>query len=125
MPTSWCSEVRRVSEITSVIAMKALDALSLRAATIAQNVANASSPGYRPVRVSFEDELRQAAARGADAVTAWQPRVGFAPMRPGEDQVRIDLEIAGASATAGRYAALIDVLGREMRMASLAIGGEG
>jgi flagellar basal-body rod protein FlgB len=108
---------------TSAIALKVLDGLTLRGTAIAQNIANAASPGYRPVRVSFEDELRAAAARGAETVGAVAPRIEFAPPRPGSEIVRIDLEIATATATAGRYAAVVDVLGRQMQLASMAIRG--
>lgn len=111
-------------DATTAIALKALDALSLRSVAIAQNIANASTPGYRPLRVSFEDALRTAAGRGQEAVDAWQPTVEVAPRGAGAEQVRIDLELAAASSTAGRYAALIDVLSRQMHMASLAVAGE-
>jgi len=114
-----------MTDETAILAMKALDALSLRATAIAQNIANATSPGYRAVRVNFEAELRAAAARGDSNLASWQPRVELAPYRLGEDAVRVDLELAEASSTAGRYAALVDLVGRQLAMTSLAITGEG
>lgn len=37
----------------------ALDAYALRQRTIAKNIANATTPGYRPERVRFEEEFLQ------------------------------------------------------------------
>jgi hypothetical protein len=47
-----------------IILNKALDGLSLRAEATAQNIANAGSRDFRPVQVSFEQELKAAAASG-------------------------------------------------------------
>lgn len=38
---------------------RALDAYALRQRTIAKNIANATSPGYRPERVRFEEEFQE------------------------------------------------------------------
>ncbi|MBL7997746.1 MAG: flagellar basal body rod protein FlgB [Candidatus Kapabacteria bacterium] len=38
---------------------KALDAYALRQRTIAKNISNATTPGYRPERVRFEEEFSQ------------------------------------------------------------------
>jgi len=40
--------------------LRSLDASMMRSRTIANNIANVNTPGYRRVEVSFEDELRQA-----------------------------------------------------------------
>lgn len=114
-----------MSSYTQVLALKALDALTLRSEAIAQNIANASSPGYRKVQVSFEASLRAAAAQGIQALGSWRPEVTFAPRYYGEEGARLDLDLADAAATAGRYAALVDVLGRQVHIASLAVTGEG
>jgi flagellar basal-body rod protein FlgB len=42
---------------------RTLDAAMLRSRTIANNIANVTTPGYRRVEVSFEDELRLALDR--------------------------------------------------------------
>ena len=42
---------------------RSLDAAMLRSRTISNNIANVTTPGYRRVEVSFEDELRQALDR--------------------------------------------------------------
>jgi flagellar basal-body rod protein FlgB len=40
--------------------IKSLDASMLRARTIANNIANVNTPGFKRVEVAFEDELRRA-----------------------------------------------------------------
>ncbi len=45
------------------ILSKSLDSAMLRNRAIANNIANATTPGYRRVEVSFEDELRSALDR--------------------------------------------------------------
>ena len=108
--------------LSSVLIAKALDGLSMRYLATAENIANASTPGYRPVRVSFEQSLRAAARGGAAAVGGVTPRIEAADGAvPGE--LRLDLEVASASETAMRYAALLDVLGRQMGISRAAVGG--
>ncbi|MCQ4384173.1 hypothetical protein, partial [Clostridioides difficile] len=49
-------------DLVTAVAAKTLDGLFARQRAISQNVVNANSEGYTPVRVSFEDSLRAAAA---------------------------------------------------------------
>ncbi len=44
---------------------KSMDAYALRQRTIALNVANADTPGFKRVQVDFESELQKAELRGA------------------------------------------------------------
>jgi flagellar basal-body rod protein FlgB len=109
-----------VDPVSQVLIVKALDGLSLRAIATARNVANANSPGYTPVRVTFEEALRAAAHQGSDAVTAVMPQIESAPP---SGEARLDLELATASETAMRYAALIDLLGRQIQISRTVIRG--
>ncbi|HEX8232318.1 MAG TPA: hypothetical protein VF559_03095 [Caulobacteraceae bacterium] len=106
--------------LTAAMALKALDGLSLRATATAQNIANAGTASYRPVRVSFEDALARAAAQGTSAVTTL--RAG-ALEEPLQQDLRIDLELATANATAARYSAVAEVLGRQLQIDALAVSG--
>ena len=108
-----------MSEITSTLIVKALDGLAARSLVTAENIANGGSPGFRPLRVSFEQALA-AAARGEGRMEAVRPAIEAAPAGEG---VRVDLELATASATALRYSALTELLGRQMQIESLAITG--
>lgn len=103
----------------SLIIAKALDGLAVRAQATAANIANANSPGYRPLRVNFEQELRSAAAAGQAAVAQVTPRVERAQV----SELRLDLELATASQTAMRYSALLDMLGRGLAISRLVVSG--
>ncbi len=105
-----------MDEISATLIMKALDGLSLRYQFTAQNIANANSPGYRPVHVSFEENLRTAAPSGAEAIENVKPIARFATGQPDSAEARLDLELASASQTAMRYRALLEVLGRQMAL---------
>lgn len=102
---------------------KSLDGLSLRYAATAQNIANANSDHYRPMTVSFENELRTAAAGGAGSIErlAIGPRQAETAVKG--SSVRMDLELQTASETAMRYGALVDVLGRELQLERTIIRG--
>ena len=108
-----------MTNVSALLLMKALDGLTTRSEAIAHNVANAQSPGFAPVRVLFEDALAAAAHRGRGAIAAVAPKVETgAP-----DSLRLDLDAADASATAGRYAALTEILNRELQLRALATSG--
>lgn len=100
--------------------MRALDALTLRASVTAENIANVGSPGYRPMRVNFEDALAAAAQRGPDALVAFTPEITPDDRRDVSDEMRMDLEVAEAAGTTGRYSALIEILSRQMQLKGLA-----
>lgn len=112
-----------MDQLTTILLTKALDGLALRSAAISQNIANANSPGYEPVRVSFESELAAAAGNGADAVRDVQARIVHEPQDDTTEGVRLDLELADASRTALRYNALTDILNRHVQLTRLGIQG--
>lgn len=109
------------STSTALIA-KALDGLSARQMATAQNIANANSETYRPIRVTFEESLRAAARMGPSAIAEVVPRTELASVNFGGD-MRLDLEIATAAQTAMRYGALINILeGRAGMMRAVLAG---
>lgn len=112
-----------MDELSAALVTKALDGLAMRATAIAQNIANAGSPSYVPLRVTFEDSLRSAAQNGIKAVQQVTPQFTHASPKQGGAELRIDLELAAASQTALRYAALIDVLSRKLQISRLAVSG--
>lgn len=102
---------------------KVLDGLHMRYLAIAQNIANASSPGYSSIRVDFEAELEAAFRKGGNDWNSFAPRYRAGVVsNSGEDQ-RIDMELANAAQTAMRYSALIDMLGRQMTIARTLVRG--
>lgn len=106
-----------MDQISSALITQSLDGLHQRYLFTAQNIANANTPGYQPMRVSFEAALRAAADQGVSAIQAVEPRV-FADeaYADGDAAMRLDLELATAAQTAMRYRALIDILGRQMAL---------
>jgi len=108
---------------SAILMIKALDGLYARSVATAQNIANAQTPGYRPLRVTFEQALADAAAKGDAAIAAVEPQVERAAAGTPDAELRIDLEMGNAAGTAGRYGAVVDILNRELQMQSLAITG--
>ena len=109
--------------ISAALITKALDGLHLRAAVIAENIANVNSRSFAPRKVSFEAELRTAASQGLDAIEGSQARILNVDARTTDTSVRLDMEMADAAQTSARYAALVDILGRQMQIHRAAIRG--
>ncbi|HYD85984.1 MAG TPA: hypothetical protein VEA80_00775 [Vitreimonas sp.] len=106
--------------VSAALIQKALEGLNRRFQFTAQNIANANTPDYAPIRVEFEQELARAAGRGVDAINAVAPRAVAAAEPEG---MRLDLELATASQTAARYRALIDIMGRQMALHRAVVTG--
>lgn len=98
-----------LSGVTGAVVEYALDGLSLRHAAIASNIANASTPGYRPQKVSFEDLLAEAAGGSAAAVAQLPAaRVFSEPLPPGVDaRAVLDNEVVQLNRNVLQYQALI------------------
>jgi flagellar basal-body rod protein FlgB len=109
--------------VTPLLITKALDGLWARQVATAQNVANAGSPGFRPVRVSFEQALQAAASGGPEAIRGVRPTFVEDAAVDGGSELRLDLELATASDTSMRYAALLDLLGRQLQISRTIIRG--
>ena len=109
---------------TAILMIKALDGLNARSVVTAENIANASTPNYRPMRTTFEAALKEAAIRGDDAVQALTPTVEQAVAGTPDAELRLDLEMSTASGTAMRYGALVTVMNRQLQLDSLALQGD-
>ncbi len=103
--------------------LKALDSLAVRSVVTSQNIANANSPGYRPLRVTFEEALKAAAPDGVHAIRAVSPQIVPSMDSQGNSELRLDLELATANATAGRYGALVEILNRQLQIDAIALSG--
>ncbi len=112
-----------MSEVSQLVTLKVMDALVQRQSAIAQNIANSGSLAYARKIVDFEAALRTAYAEGPQTLRAFTPRMtSFGPLQPG-GEIRLDLEMQSASANALRYAAMSEVMGRQMSLAHLAVRG--
>ncbi len=112
-----------MSEISQALAIKAMDGLAMRQTAIAQNIANSGSEAFAVRSVEFEAALREAASQGPEKVRSVLFRVETnTEARPG-DEIRVDLQMQDAAATAMRYSALADMIGRQMQISRAAVRG--
>jgi flagellar basal-body rod protein FlgB len=114
-----------MDNFSASLMIKALDGLSQRAEAVASNIANASSAGYRPLKVSFEDALRRAASRGTASIKAVEPKISRSIDPLSGVGVRLDGELATGASTASRYEALIEILNRRLQIENMALSGTG
>jgi flagellar basal-body rod protein FlgB len=112
-----------MDSVSAVLILKSLDGLSLRATATAQNIANANSVGYKPVRVTFEDALMKAVPQGVAAIRNVSPQIITDGPSEYTGGMRLDLELATASSTAGRYTSLVEILNRQLQIDALAQSG--
>lgn len=95
--------------ITGSIVEYALDGLSLRHSAIAANIANANSVGYRPLRVSFENQISALLGQGGGG-TASSPAPLVSTEPPVSDALRrsaLENEIVQLNRNVLQYEALI------------------
>ncbi|MEO1045907.1 MAG: hypothetical protein AAFX04_10740 [Pseudomonadota bacterium] len=113
--------------VSAALINKALDGLTMRMTATADNIANSQTPGFVPMMVRFEDALRAASDQGLDAIAKVAPELESRPLPPGASAagqtVRMDMELATARMTQGRYAALLDLLNRQMQLDHIVIKG--
>ena len=91
-----------LESVTSAALTSALDALSLRQRTIANNIANVNTPGYTAKRVQFEDALASSVRAGNGSVAATTQR-SLEPTRLDGNNVNLDTETLSNVDTVLRY----------------------
>lgn len=77
--------------VTSRAFSSALDGLAMRQRAIADNIANANTPGYQSRRVAFEDALASSVRTGDGKVQATEAR-SLEPTRLNGSNVNLDTE---------------------------------
>ena len=115
--------------VTLQLVSKALDAASLRQQAIAANIANVSTAGYRPVRVSFEDQLQAARSQlntggklDTSVLSSLQPRlVETGETVTGDSTATLDIQTAELARNAIQYQALLKGLSHHFAMMSTII----
>jgi flagellar basal-body rod protein FlgB len=105
-----------VLDITMRAIQAELDGLSARQRIIAQNLANADTPGYLAGRVDFEDSLRTAMANGAPESTEISTRASAEPTGPNGNNVQVDDENISLIDTGLRYQLATDVMNTKFRI---------
>lgn len=118
-----------IDSSTTALLSLALDATSMRHQAIAHNIANANTPGYRPVGVSFEQVMTDA----KNALTQGKPvpHSAIAGTRPlfetavfeetGADKVSLDMEVAQLSENTLHHQMLLKALNRHFSILGTAI----
>jgi flagellar basal-body rod protein FlgB len=111
--------------VTAGLMRLALDGAALRHQAIAANIANATTAGYKPVRVSFEGRLQQARDRlqAGDALQDVAAELGAVVERddtPGAT-VAVDLQAADLAQNVVHYQALLKGWGKRMSIMATAI----
>lgn len=91
-----------LESVTSVALASAMDALSLRQRTIANNIANINTPNYTAKRVSFEDQLAASVQSGDGSVNA-TISPSDEPTRTDGNNVNLDTETMSNIDTVLRY----------------------
>ena len=90
-------------DLTIQAIQTSLDGLAARQRIIAQNVANAETPGYLSQNVSFEDSLRAAVAGGDPSQSDITTTSSSAPTLPNGNNVNVDEETVALVDTGLRY----------------------
>lgn len=115
-----------IDQSTVGLLSMALDATALRQRAIAQNIANANTPGYQRIGVSFESHL--GALQGALKHGATPSLASLRDLRPvletvgapGEP-VALDMEVAALSDNTLQQQALLKLLNKHMALLSTAV----
>jgi len=106
---------------TAKVVTLALDAASLRQQAIAANIASANTPGYRPVRVSFEEQLSALDAASLENVRPTIEPEPLAADPANGSAVALDQEVAKLSANTLHYQVLLRGLSRQLSILGAAI----
>ena len=107
---------------TSVASPLALDAASLRHQAIANNIANANSAGYVPLKVNFEEQL--AFARGGLRGGRQWPGIGHgrsSKPTPWSTPVMLDMEMVKLAQNTVHYQSLLKALDKRGAILGLAV----
>ena len=109
---------------------KMMDVSALRHASIASNLANVSTPGYKRVDMSksFEDELRASIkSRNADEIAVASPRTEVDTLTPSTradgNNVHIDSELLGLTKNTMNFNVLTDFASCSLKQLRHAITG--
>jgi flagellar basal-body rod protein FlgB len=115
---------------TSVLLSLALDAAVMRQQAAAQNIANANTPGYRPVSVSFESRMsaeRETLARG-EKLTLPSSQSALAYYRPTlmtstveNEAVALDKQVADLAGITLQQQVLLRAVTKHFSLLNLAI----
>lgn len=115
------------SSTTALLSM-ALDAVGMRQQAIAHNIANANTPGYQRMSVSFESRLaalsESAGRPGTPSLAGlgdYRPTFEYAAANEQGSGVALDQEVAQLSANSLHHQALLKALNKHHALIGIAI----
>src|SRR5919204_4281395 len=103
---------------------RAIEGAGMRQQVLAQNIANANTPGYRRKDVDFHDALRTAMGEGASALQGvdFSVQTDQSATRADGNGVDIDVESANLAENGLEYQALVQVARGRLDILDSAIG---
>ena len=114
-------------DVTQIALERALAGSAQRQQLLANNLANADTPGFKRTDLNFHATLAGALANGASASQI--ESVAFSPqtdttssMQPDGNNVDVDTEMSRLSQNALDYESLVTVANARLKMLSTAIG---
>jgi flagellar basal-body rod protein FlgB len=112
-------------DTTDLSLQAAIRGASLRQTALAQNLANANTPGYQRKDVDFESSLRAAMANGTnpDSLQFGVTTDPSSPMQPDGNSVDIDVESSKLAENGLSYESLVSVSKGRIEILQSAIGG--
>ena len=115
--------------VTSAIGRAALDAAIVRHDIIANNIANASTPGFVPKTLRFDDYMAavktelQGGSRVAGGASLLSPGDAQWQRSLNADAVRLDMEMVALSENVVRYQAILGALQKRGDIIGMAVRG--
>jgi flagellar basal-body rod protein FlgB len=110
---------------TQLALERAISGASMRQSVLANNLANAETPGFRRMDVDFHDTLAQA-MKSADSATiestSFTPRQDPGTMRADGNGVDVDTESASMAKNGLEYEALVSVAKARVQIVQSAMG---
>lgn len=112
-------------DTTQIALERAMSGATLRHSVLASNLANANTPGYRPMDVDFHSALQEALQFGSRAVEAVQiapARSSDAVMRADGNGVDVDVTSAHLAENGLELSAVTQVAGARLDILRYAMG---
>jgi flagellar basal-body rod protein FlgB len=112
-------------DLTQISLERAMSGAALRQDVLADNLANANTPGFKRSDVDFQDTLAQAldGGEGADQAAFTPQRDATSSLRADGNNVDVDAETAKLSENSVAYQALVAVAHTRLAQLQSVIGG--
>jgi flagellar basal-body rod protein FlgB len=115
------------SSTTALLGM-AIDAAAMRQQALAQNIANANTPGYQRIGVNFEERVNalmegngRVRAASTSELQSFRPYFQIASAEGAGNDVSLDTEVAAMSENTLHHQVLVKALSKHLALIGLAI----